>query len=52
MSGGELMSFQAQRETLEDLFIQTIEQDFALQGSENVRVKASRNPSLPPESSQ
>ena len=52
MSGGELMSFQAQRETLEDLFIQTIEQDFALQGSENVRVKASRNPSPPPESSQ
>jgi ABC-type uncharacterized transport system ATPase subunit len=27
MSGGELMSFQAQRETLEDLFIQTIEEE-------------------------
>jgi uncharacterized membrane protein (UPF0182 family) len=31
MNGGELMSFQAQRETLEDLFIQTIEQNVPLQ---------------------
>jgi ABC-2 type transport system ATP-binding protein len=40
MSGGELMSFQAQRETLEDLFIQTIEQDFPLQGPEGIREKS------------
>gem|GEM_PF-4553231 len=49
MSGGELMSFQAQRETLEDLFIQTIEQNVPLQGSEGVRGKESRNRSLPGE---